>query len=153
MKILTKKIYKELLLHNNVLLVGRTNSGKTYYAINELLPFLKNKKINPVYFKNCDIISAISNDVSVVVIDEVEILADKDFLEQRHHSNKPYYSPIYLEKVKKWQEKLKTIKMPAVFILTRNEKEEINNLVGSIKITDWGTPVKCLIFEDYVKLA
>ena len=44
MKNLTEKIYKELLLCNNVLLIGLADSGKTYYVLNELVPFLNKKK-------------------------------------------------------------------------------------------------------------
>ena len=54
MRKLTEKIYKELLFRNNVLLIGLADSGKTYYALNELVPFLKNKKLNTVYFSNCN---------------------------------------------------------------------------------------------------
>ena len=43
MKNLIRKIYKELLLRNSVFLIGREDSGKTYYALNELVPFLNNK--------------------------------------------------------------------------------------------------------------
>lgn len=153
MNTLTEKIYKELLSRNSVLLVGHTNSGKTYYAVNELMPFLKNKKFNAVYLANCEIVPIISNDAVAMIIDEVETLADKDFLEQSHPEDKPYYSLAYLNKVKKWHEKLKNIQVPAVFILTRNEKEEIKYLVNNINTTDWGDPVKVLVFENYKKSA
>lgn len=151
MNTLTEKIYKGLLSRNSIFLVGRTNSGKTFYVINELLPFLKKKGFNAIYFASCDIISVVLEDAVTMIVDEVETFADKDFLEQRHPEDKPYYSSVYLNKVKKWHEKLKNIQGPSVFILTRNEKEEIKNLVDNVKVADWGTPVDCLIFENYKK--
>ena len=146
---LTEKIYKELLFCNNVLLIGLADSGKTYYALNELAPFLKNKKLNTVYFSNCNDFLNIPNNVDAVIADEVETLIDKDFLEQRYPDEKPYYSAEYLKKVKNWHDKLKLIQAPSVFILTRNKKEEIESLVHNVKMTDWGATVKCLVFENY----
>ena len=148
MKKLTEKIYKELLLRNSVLLIGRADSGKTYYALNKLIPFLNNKKLNTAYFNNCDGLLRVPDNTDIVIVDEVEILIDKDFLECQHPEDKPYYSAEYLEKVKSWHNKLKIIQKPTVFILTRSGKEEIEYLVDNVKITDWGTPVKCLVFEN-----
>lgn len=148
MKKLTEKIYKELLLRNSVLLIGREDSGKTYYALNELIPFLNNKKLNTAYFPNCDGLLNFSDNTDIVIADEVETLVDKGFLEQQHPKDKPYYSSEYLERVKSWHNKLKIIQKPSVFILTRSGKEEIKYLVDNVKITDWGTPVECFIFEN-----
>ena len=151
MKNLTEKIYKELLLRNSVLLMGRADSGKTCYALNELVPFLNNKKLNTVYFNNCDDLLMVPDNTDIVIVDEVETFIDKDFLEYQHPEDKPYYSAEYLEKVKSWHNKLKIIQKPTVFILTRSGKEEIEYLVDNVKTTDWGTPVKCLVFENYKK--
>jgi len=52
----------------------------------------------------------------------------------------------YLEKVKIWHNKLKNIKVPSVFILTRNRKDEIEYLIDNIKTIDWGIAVKCFVF-------
>lgn len=149
MKNLTEKIYKELLSRNNVLIIGLADSGKTYYATNELVPFLKKKGFNVAFFSDCDHLSNIPDKTDFVIVDEIETLIDKNFLEQRHSKDKPYYSPEYLKKVEIWHNKLKLIKIPAVFILTRSEKEEIEYLVNSVKETDWGMSVKSLNFEDY----
>ena len=146
MKKLTEKIYKELLSHNNVLIIGQTDSGKTHYVLNELIPFLRMKKLNIIYFSGCNDSLNIPNNTDVAIIDEVETLMDKDFLEQQYPDNKPYYSAEYLEKVKSWHNKLKNIKIPSVFILTRNGKKEIKYLVENVKIMDWGTVVKCFDF-------
>lgn len=149
MKNLTEKIYKELLLRNSVLLVGLADSGKTYYSLNELSPFLKEKGLNIAYFPNCNDFLSIPDNTDVVILDEVETLADKDFLERQHPNDKPYYSSEYLEKVKNWHDKLKLIQTPSVFILTRNEKKEIEYLVNNIKKMDWGVLVKHFVFENY----
>lgn len=151
MKNLTEKIYKELLSRNNVLIIGLTDSGKTYYATNELVPFLKKKGFNVAFFSDCDHLSNISDETGLAIVDEVETLIDKNFLEQRHFQDKPYYSPEYLKKVEIWHNKLKLIKIPSVFILTRSEKREIEYLINNVKEMDWGAPVKCLAFENYKK--
>lgn len=132
-----------------MLLIGREDSGKTYYALNEIIPFLKNKKLNTVYFPNCDDLLNVPDDIDMVIVDEVETLIDKGFLERQHSHNKSYYSVEYLEKVKSWHNKLKLIQKPTVFILTRSGKEEIEYLINNVKTIDWGTPVKCLFFENY----
>ena len=151
MKKLTEKIYKELLLRNNVLLIGLADSGKTHYALNELTPFLNKKKLNTAYFPNCDDFLSIPDNADAVIVDETETLMDKDFLERRYPDEKPYYSEEYLKKVKNWHNKLKLIQVPAVFILTRNKKEEIGYLINNVKTTDWGAAVRCLVFENYKK--
>ncbi len=152
MKKLTEKIYKELLFRNSILIIGLADSGKTYYALNELIPFLNKKKIKTAYFPNCNNFLNIPNDTDVAIVDEVETLADKYFLELNNPKDKPYYSLEYLEKVKSWHEKLRVIQIPAVFILTRSKKKEIEYLVDSIKTTDWGVKVKCFVFENYKNL-
>lgn len=147
MKKITEKIYKELLSRKSALVIGRTDSGKTHYVLNELIPFLKMKKINVIYFPNCSDLLNIPNNMDVAIIDEAETLMDKDFLERQYPDNKPYYSAEYLEKVKNWHNKLKNIKTPSVFILTRNGKEEIKYLIDNLKTIDWGTAVNCFVFE------
>ena len=148
MKKLTEIIFKELSSHKNMLVIGCTDSGKTHYILNELIPFLGMKKINVIYFPNCNDLLNIPKDADVAIIDEVETLMDKNFLERQHPDDKPYYSAEYLEKVKTWHFKLKNIKIPAVFILTRNRKEEIKYLIDNVKIMDWGSVVKCFVFEN-----
>jgi len=80
MKNLTEKIYKEILSRNSVLIIGSTDSGKTHYVLNELVPFLKIKKLNTFYFPNCNELLNIPNNTDVAIIDETETLMDKIFL-------------------------------------------------------------------------
>lgn len=146
-KDLSEKIYKNLSLYKNIVLIGKTDSGKTHYVINDLITFLNQKRLKVIYFPNCDALIDIKNNVDVVIIDEVETLLDKKFLEQKT-DNGTYYSSAYLEKVKKWHKKLENIKIPSIFVLTRNKEEEINNLVKNTKIIDWGMPVEYIVFPN-----
>lgn len=143
---LTEAIYKELSRGNSVLLVGKEDSGKTYFVENTLIPFLKNKNIKAVYFPDCNVLD-ISQKEDIFIVDEVETLLDKDFLEKRYPKEKPYYSSTYLETVKRWHDKLRLIFFPSIFILTRNSKEDIDYILKNIDHIDWGVPVKCLFFE------
>lgn len=144
---LTKTIYKELSRGNSVALIGATGAGKTWYIKNELIPLLESEKFKVKYFKDCKQNLEVENDGDIVVVDEMETFFDREFLEKRHPEERPYYEKKYLEEVNEWHKKLKGIKTPAIFIITRNGKEEIDYLVKNFKLTDWGTPVKAIIFE------
>ncbi|HNP75479.1 MAG TPA: ATP-binding protein [bacterium] len=144
---LTNNIYQTVSGGGNVLLVGPTNSGKTWYINNILIPFLKKKKIEVVYFSDPDNISEESNKADVIIVDEVELLIDQDKLEAGSSGYEPYYSGVYLKKVKTWHNKLQKLTAPSIFILTRNNQKEISNIVDNVVITDWGSKVKCLAFD------
>ncbi|HDH31204.1 MAG TPA: hypothetical protein ENH26_00290 [Candidatus Wolfebacteria bacterium] len=140
-------IYKEILKNSNILIVGSTDSGKTWYVKNILIPFLQDKKKKVVYFHNPDNLLGLIKNVDFFIVDEIETLIDKDFLEAHSTEIKPYYSKKYLKKVKGWHNKLKKITIPSIFILTRNNQKEIDNVVNNIKVIDWGVKVKCLAFK------
>ena len=144
---LTDNIYQIVSAGENVLLIGMTDSGKTWYIKNTLMPFLQTNKIKVVYFSDPGFISESNNQADVFIIDEVETLFDQDFLTARSTSSEPYYSEMYLAKVKVWHNKLKRLTAPSIFILTRNNQEEINNIVNKLKVIDWGAKVKCLVFN------
>ena len=146
MGIISEKIYDALSNQKNVFLVGPTDSGKTRYVENELIPFLEGKKLQAVYFKDSDHVSDVAKEI-IIIVDEVETLLDKSFLENQHKEELPYYSPEYLEKVRKWHDKLRDLSAPGVFIITRNDKVAIDYLVNNVKTTDWRTPVECIFFE------
>lgn len=143
---LTNNIYQELSGGGNVLLVGPTDSGKTWYIDNILIPFLREKGMRVVYFSDPDNISE-NNKADIIIVDEVEVLIDQDKLEASSSGHEPYYSEIYLNKVKAWHNKLQKLTVPSVFILTRNNKKEISNIVDNVVTTDWGAKVKCLAFN------
>jgi len=143
---LTNNIYQELSGGGNVLLVGPTDSGKTWYINNILIPFLREKKMRVVYFSNPDNISE-NNKADIIIVDEVEVLIDQDKLEASSSGHEPYYSEVYLNKVKAWHNKLQKLTVPSIFVLTRNNKKEISNIVDNVVTTDWGAKVKCLAFN------
>ena len=143
---LTNNIYQELSGGGNVLLVGPTDSGKTWYINNILIPFLREKKMRVVYFSNPDNISK-NNKADIIIVDEVEVLIDQDKLEASSSGHEPYYSEVYLNKVKAWHNKLQKLTVPSIFVLTRNNKKEISNIVDNVVTTDWGAKVKCLAFN------
>lgn len=144
---LTNKIYQIVSKGKNVLLVGPTDSGKTWYIKNTLIPFLQTKKIKAIYFSDPCVISELNNKTDIFIIDEIETLFDQDFLTGRSIDPEPYYSETYLTKVKLWHDKLKKLTAPSIYILTRNNQEEIDNIANNFKVTDWGAKVKCLIFD------
>lgn len=142
-----KKIYKLLANKKSLFLVGSTDSGKTWFVKNNLIPFLREKGMSVLYVQNCDDVpESISEDC--VIIDEVETLQDKVFLENNNSGEKPYYNKEYETKIKKWFDELKMVKVPCVYIVTRNNKKEIKNFIDIMKKTDWDSrSVECLKFE------
>lgn len=143
---LTENIYQEIATGRNVLLVGPTDNGKTWYVKNTLIPFLLKKKTKVIYFSNPDFIQVSNNRADFFVVDEVETLFDQDFLEAHSTNPGPYYSEEYISKVKIWHNKLKNLIRPSVLVLTRNKQEEIDNIVDNLTVTDWGTKVRCFAF-------
>ena len=129
-------ILKTILSKKSIFLIGKTNSGKTHFVKNKLIPFLKENKLKVKYFKDCDNIILTKN-IDTFIVDEVELLFDKDFLEKKYSKEKPYYSKKYLEKVKNWFVILKKIKKPSIYIITRNEDDEISNLINNMKLCEW----------------
>ena len=143
------QIKKLLENDSDVFLVGKTNTGKTYFARSVLLKFLKEKRV--AYFSNCDKLTKRDN-YDYFIIDEVEILFDKDFLENIH-KEKPYCSSWYLKKVKKWHKKLSLLEKPAVYIVTRNTKREFEFLSSSLKTPEWNNrKAKVLCLDKNIKL-
>ena len=125
-------ILQKILADKNVLIVGKTDSGKTYFIKNELIPFLVKNKLNVYYFENCDKLE-LNNSADIFIIDEVEIAADKLLLEKLHPEEKPYYTEEYLEKIRSWHNKLSKIVKSVICIVTRNDQMAIDNLVENYK--------------------
>ena len=131
-----QEIFAILNSKRNVFLIGSSDSGKTWFVQNELIPFLnKNNKV--LYFENCDQLSVETiKDVDFIIVDEVEVLQDLHFLETIHPEEKPYFSSGYIAKIKGWFNKLNNVQQPGVFIITR-EKESIQNFIRNVKTLDW----------------
>jgi len=136
MEVLAKKIVKSLKNEKSVFLVSKTDEGKTYFAKNFLISYLKRIGIKAVYFENINKLKIVKN-LELPVIDEVEILSDQKFLEKEHPKEKPYYPEKYLKSVKKWHNKLSKIKVSAIYLITRNNKKEINYLKKNTSKTEW----------------
>jgi len=131
------RILETLRSGRSVFLVGLADSGKTWFAQNELTPFLENQDIRVLYLANCDELpKKDGNDVDIFIVDEVEIIQDVPFLETLHTEQKPYFSPEYVTKVRHWFSILNRIQKPGVFIITR-KKEAIENFVHNVKTLDW----------------
>lgn len=116
-----------LLSDSNVLLVGKTDAGKTYFVQNSLIPFLQRKGKKVVYCENMEKISESPED-AIVILDEFEILEDREFLENRHPNERPYYTETYLKRVQEWLGKARNIRNPCIYLVTRNEPEEMEYL-------------------------
>ena len=143
---LNDEVFHLLTSGKSVFLVGKSDSGKTYFAKNELIPFLKNRGLDVHYFKDCDDLTAPM--AGIAVVDEVESFQDREFLENAHPNEKPYYEDAYIQKVNGWLRKLSSISNPAVYILSRNSDAEIQNFIKTIRKTDWNDgAVEVLKFE------
>ena len=121
----------------SLFLVGFGDSGKTWFAINELVPFLQKKGLDVTYFSDCDHLLGSATVGNAVVVDEVEVLQDRAYLESTHPDERPYYSDDYVVKVKSWFDKLRNVQQPCVYIVTRNSTEDVKNFMEMIKKTDW----------------
>jgi hypothetical protein len=133
--------------NQHVLIVGKESSGKTHFAKNDLLPFLTVNNLKTAYFNNCNDLDT-NTDSNVLIIDEVELLGDKNFLEQQHPDQSPYYPEAYLSKVKKWHEKLSEVKKPSIYIVTRNTDSSIDNIVNNYQNLEWNDlPIQVLKFK------
>jgi len=138
MEILSKKIIKAFKEGKGIFLVGKTNEGKTYFAKNFLIPYLTRINIKAKYFENINQIK-INKNLNLAVIDEVEILSDREFLEKEHPEENYYYSEKYLRQIKKWHEKLSKFKIPCVCLLTRSNQKDINYLKKKNIKTEWNS--------------
>ncbi|OQA36663.1 MAG: hypothetical protein BWY53_00390 [Parcubacteria group bacterium ADurb.Bin326] len=142
-----QEILQKIMKGKNILLVGKTDSGKSYFIKNQIIPLFRQKNINVCYFEECADLE-INEQCDVYIIDEVEILFDKEFLESLHPDEKPYYTNNYLETVKVWQNKLSKITKPIICIVTRNNKEEIDYIYNNYKSLEWNNlPVEIVKFE------
>ncbi len=148
---LSNEIYDILLEGKSVVIVGCQNSGKTRYVKGALAPFLISKGFLVKYFENCDSVKEIEDGI-IAIVDEVETLIDKDYLENKY-KNEDYYSLEYLKQVKIWHEKLKKLTQPAVFVVTRSNNEDSECLVNTLSKTEWGSPTSALYFSENVALS
>lgn len=129
-------ILQNILERKNILLVGETNSGKSYFIIHQIIPLLEKNNLKVAYFPECADLE-VDNQCDVYIVDEVELLFDKQFLEELYPEERPYYTETYLQKVRVRHEKLSQIKKPVICVVTRNTKQEIDYLLENCKTLEW----------------
>lgn len=147
MDTLEEKIFNILDQGDSVLLVGPTEAGKTWFVKNKLIPLCA---ANPKTFEYIDGYPDDHQlkDTDLVIVDEFETFLDRAFLESRHEDEVPYYTDKYVADNVDWYRRLAEIKKPMLFVLTRNEQEEIDYMVNSMKKTDWSQPVSVFEYKD-----
>lgn len=127
---LSNRLVKYIERGLSIILIGKTNSGKSYFVKKELISLLK-KKFRVVYFKDGDNVEIKKADVAI--FDEAELLFDKTRLEKQGE----IFSRLYLNKVNKWQILYKKFNMPSIYIVTRNEMKDINYIKKNYKKAEW----------------
>lgn len=146
---LLRRILAVLQSGRSVFLVGSTDSGKTRFVQNELVPFLNKQEIRVNYFASCDNLpkEGIKN-TDFVIVDEVEVMQDMRFLETLHPNERPYYSAQYTNKVQQWFRALNRIQQTGVFVVTR-KKRAIPNFIKNVQTLDWnGKTAEAIEFTD-----
>ncbi len=129
------EIIVKLIGGESVGVVGPSDSGKTYWVMNSLIPELEARGKKVFYAPDGD--TEVS-DCDIVIFDEVETLFDKDRLEEQSGTSEPYYSEKYLEKVKRWQENYASRKEPALYVISRPAKD-VDYLVKNLSQPEWSS--------------
>lgn len=141
------KIYNLINQGKSLFLIGKSDSGKTFFVKKELIPFFNNKKVEVSYFSDCDKIITPPKK-GIAIIDEIETFQDKGFLEKNNTAEKPYYSKQYTQKINGWFKKLKGVKIPSIYLITRSNENEIKYFQKTIKTTDWDNrKVEVVVFS------
>jgi len=134
---MNEKIYNLLQNDTSVILVGETDSGKSWFVEKQLIPYLESKGQEVQYSSDCNEIPDLVDNKKIGLFDEVETFLDRDFLEIAHPEESPYYTPEYEAIVKNWFVKLAKFTKPSVYIITRNSKADIQNFLNNIASVDW----------------
>ncbi len=141
-KALIKNISDRLNI-GSAILIGPTDVGKTFWVKKYLIEHLRLSDKSVDYFEESDHVT--KSKAKVVIIDEVETLFDHK--ELQGSSPKPYYSKKYLKKIKEWFIKYRQLKQPCLYIITRNNKKEIDHIYKNMHHTDWdGRQIKVYKF-------
>jgi hypothetical protein len=133
---LIQKISNLLLANKQVVLVGKSDTGKSHIIQDELIPLLEKTGKRVAYFKDGDHISP-TEDAEIFIIDEAETFFDAHRLQTAHPDDHPYYSSDYIARVQKWHLAYTNLQKPSLFIITRNASEDIEYLVQNFNRTDW----------------
>jgi hypothetical protein len=122
MKGLAEKIV-EALQSRSVVLVGPSDSGKTYWLQHSFIPYLESQGMTVAYLKDGD--AAFSGSPDVVVCDEAETMFDEPATGK------------YLDKVRRWFAKYSLLPQRTVFVISRNTPKQIKNLIDNMHRADW----------------
>jgi len=136
------KIIKILKQDKSVVLIGPSDSGKTFFVKNKLIPKLEMEGYRVVYFEDGNCIE--EKDCDFVFFDEAETLIDQKIIENKESQ---LYSEKYLQKVQNWTNKYSVFTQPAVFIISR-DKEDIEFLLDNLKEVG-GKKCDCLEWKDF----
>lgn len=141
---LLAKVSDILIQSKSVVLVGPTNSGKTYWIKNILIPYLESVGQIVEYLKDGHEI--LKSSPNIAVCDEVETLFDQEYLQ---NGNENYHTKEYLNTVRnKWYKNYSKLPASTLFVITRNEPDQINNLLQNFKNADWDNrEIQILKFE------
>jgi hypothetical protein len=133
MESLLNEIAEKLINHNSVVLVGPTDLGKTRWVKTALIPYLRSLGKDPQYLEDGD--APLGKVSDIAICDEVETLFDELFLQGG--SSEKYYDQKYLKRVRSWYAKYAILPEGALYIVTRNTHDQIENLVKNFHNTDW----------------
>jgi len=122
-------------IQNNisVVIVGPSNSGKTYWVQNILIPKLKKLGKSVQYSKDG---FSKTNSADIAIFDEAETLSDLTQLQRNHPEERPYYSEKYLKDVADWYNEYSNHVEPSVYVISRKEKD-MQFLLDNFNKSDW----------------
>lgn len=131
--------------NKNVILVGPSDSGKTWFVKHTLIPYLQEQGRKVKYYENCDVLADEDISTDFAIVDEVELLLDKDFLQKLHPEDTPYYKSEYLAKIAKWQKQLAKLTIPGLFIVSRGN-DTLSNILEQVHSLEWNGE-QCEVLE------
>lgn len=113
----------------SVALIGPSDSGKTWFVKNILVPKLESKQIRCHYISDSIHNFSLPGPVDLLIADEFETLSDRKLLEKLNIKDKPYYPPEYVNRVEECHRRFRQLDpdLPILFIITRNNSEGINS--------------------------
>ncbi|KKR13409.1 MAG: hypothetical protein UT43_C0044G0005 [Parcubacteria group bacterium GW2011_GWC1_39_29] len=130
-----QKLTQGLLQGENLVLVGISDSGKTRFVKEELIPELEKNEKKVVYFKDGPSIT--NQEADIYIFDETESFCDREYLEEKYSEEKPYYTDEYERKVKDWFWSYKKHDKSCLYIITRKNEDDIEYLRGHLRWADW----------------
>lgn len=127
-----KEIIDQLIEGNSIAIIGPSDSGKTYWVKNTLIPQLECLGKSTSY--SIDGFNPPKADISI--FDEVETFFDAKMLEEKYPKENPYYTESYIQKVQIWHVVYAEHLEPSVYIISRRNGD-VDFLVNNFKTTDW----------------